>query len=192
MIYRLKGKIIEKHPSGVVIDVGGVAYEATVSLATFSLLPAEGFEAVLYTHMAVREDGVFLFGFASLDEKRVFLLLTTVSGIGPKMAVKILGGIGSDELKNAISAGDHSILSSVPGIGKKTAERIVVELKDKFDGFSTVGSSPSGGALDDVVSALVNLGYKLPDCRKAMEGVSVDSDFQSALKVALNNLALKK
>lgn len=192
MIYRLKGNIIEKHTSGVVIDVVGVAYEATVSLATFSLLPAEGSEAVLYTHMSVREDGVFLYGFASLDEKKIFLLLTTVSGIGPKMAVKILSGIGSAELKSAISAGDHSILSSVPGVGKKTAERIVVELKDKFDGFSLTGSSSGGGVLDDVASALVNLGYKLPDCRKAMEGVSADTDFQSALKAALSNLASKK
>lgn len=192
MIYRLKGTIIEKHPSGIVIDVGGVAYEATVSLATFSLLPAEGSEGLLYTHMAVREDGVFLYGFASLDEKQIFLLLTTVSGIGPKMAIKILSGIGSDELKSAISAGDHSILSSVPGVGKKTAERIVVELKDKFDGFALAGASSFGGVIDDVVSALVNLGYKLPDCRKAAEGIGVDCDFQSAMKAALNNLASKK
>lgn len=190
MIYRLSGKIIEKHPNLVVIDVGGVAYEASVSLSTYSLLPEENGVATLYTHMAVREDGVFLYGFATIDEKKLFQLLTTVSGIGPKLAIKILSGIGLEELKNAIGSSDYTVLASVSGVGKKTAERIVVELKDKFDGEIFAGAL--GGVGEDVVSALINLGYKLPDCRKALEGTPTDADFQTTLKMALNKLTGKK
>lgn len=191
MIYRLAGNILEKRPGNVVIDVNGVGYEASVSLNTYALLGAEGDTAVLYTHMAVREDGVFLYGFSSLDEKKLFQLLTSVSGIGPKLAVKILSGINADELKRSISASDYTALSSVSGVGKKTAERIVVELKDKFESQSFFGDV-SGGVLEDVAGALVNLGYKLTDCRKALEGLNPDCDFQTALKSALHNLSGKK
>lgn len=190
MIYRLSGKIIEKHPNSVVIDVCGVGYEASVSLSTYSLLPDLNEATILYTHMAVREDGVFLYGFATIDEKKLFQLLTTVSGIGPKLAIKILSGMGLEELKSAIGSSDYTALASVSGVGKKTAERIVVELKDKFDG--DVFTGVAGGVGQDVVSALMNLGYKLPDCRKALEGAAIDADFQTTLKMALNKLTGKK
>lgn len=189
MIYRLSGRLLEKQPSFVAIDVNGVAYEAAVSLATFAALPAVGEEASVYTHMSVREDGVFLFGFATPEEKQLFLLLITVSGIGPKLAIKILGGIGPAKLRQAISSSDHSTLATIPGVGKKTAERIIVELKDKFSG---EGQEMLGDVKQDVISALINLGYKLPDCRKAVEGISADNGFEAVLKSALNVLSAKR
>lgn len=192
MIYRLSGRLLEKQPSFVAIDVNGVAYEAAVSLATFAALPAVGEEASVYTHMSVREDGVFLFGFATPEEKQLFLLLITVSGIGPKLAIKILGGIGPAKLRQAIASSDHSTLATIPGVGKKTAERIVVELKDKFSGEGGAGQEMLGDVRQDVISALINLGYKLPDCRKAVEGVSADNGFEAVLKSALNVLSAKR
>lgn len=191
MIYRLAGRLVEKQPSFVVMDVNGVAYGASVSLATYAALPAVGEEARIYTHMSVREDGVYLFGFATLEEKQLFLLLITVSGIGSKLAVKILGGIGPEQLRQAIGSSDHAMLSTIPGVGKKTAERIVVELKDKFDGIVCFESGPAGDVRQDVIGALVNLGYKLPDCRKAVEGAPSDGGFEAVLKSALHILSGK-
>lgn len=191
MIYRLTGKLIEKQPSLVAIDVNGVAYEASVSLSTYAGLPAVGEEARVYTHMSVREDGVYLFGFATLEEKQLFLLLITVSGIGPKLAVKILGGIGPEQLRGAIASSDHAMLATIPGVGKKTAERIVVELKDKFDGIANSFPGLLGDVKEDVVSALVNLGYKMPECRKAVDGAPADGNFETVLKDALLALSGK-
>ena len=191
MIYRLSGILIEKQPSFAVIDVSGIAYEVAISLSTYSELPSLNDNVVMYIHMVVREDGIFLFGFLSQEEKQMFLLLVTVSGIGPKLAMKILSGVGSSQLRNAIAASDHDALSAIPGVGKKTAQRIVVELKDKFDSLPDVSESSGSAVIEDVVSALVNLGYKLPDCRKAVESAPTDGTFEDILKVAFKVLSGK-
>lgn len=190
MIYKLTGKLIEKQPSFIAVDVNGVAYEVGISLFTYSSLPAIDSVVQIYTHMSVREDGVFLYGFLSIEEKQLFLLLISVSGIGPKLAVKILGGISVDQFKNAIFSSDYDVLSSISGVGKKTAQRIVVELKDKFKD-ATVTSSNIGSTKEDVVSALVNLGYKQADCLKALESIPNDTSFEDMLKDAFKILSGK-
>ena len=190
MIYKLKGEILEKDTNTVVIDTAGVAYEANVSLATYSTIGNVGEIGEIYTYMAVREDGVYLYGFSTKEEKRLFLHLISVSSIGPKMAIKILGGIGIESLISAISSSDHQMLAAIPGIGKKTAERIVVELKDKFDSETTVCTK--GDVREEVVGALINLGYKTPESRKAVEKASADDDFENILKNALQLLSGKK
>lgn len=190
MIYKLKGEILEKDTNYVVIDTGGVAYEVSISLATYAYLGNVGEICEVYTYMAVREDGVYLYGFATKEEKRLFLHLITVSSIGPKMAVKILGGIGVESLISAISSKDYQMLAAIPGIGKKTAERIVVELKDKFDSEST--TFQANDIREEVVSALVNLGYKMQDCRKAVEKANPADGFEVMLKNALQLLSGKK
>lgn len=190
MIYKIKGVILEKDTNMIVVDTGGIAYEAMCSLATYSSVGNIGEICELYTYMAVREDGVYLYGFATKEEKRLFLMLTSVSSIGPKMAVKILGGIGCESLISAISSSDHQMLATIPGIGKKTAERIVVELKDKFESQQIVYAPQD--VREEVVGALVNLGYKVPESRKAVEKSSPNDDFETVLKNALQLLSGKK
>ena len=190
MIYKLRGEILEKDTNYVVIDAGGVAYEASISLATYAHIGNVGQVGEIYTYMAVREDGVYLYGFSSKEEKRLFLHLISVSSIGPKMAVKILGGIGVESLISAISSKDYQMLAAIPGIGKKTAERIVVELKDKFESESTTFQADD--SREEVVSALVNLGYKMQDSRKAVEKSSASDGFEVILKNALQLLSGKK
>jgi Holliday junction DNA helicase RuvA len=172
MIALLRGQLIAKGPNQAVIDCGGVGYDATISVATFSALPAEGLEARLHIYTHVREDQIALFGFAEPNEKRVFEKLLTISGIGPKLAITVLSGIDTDRLVSAIRAGDHASLTRIPGIGKKTAERMVLELKDKLDDIA-VASAPSsssfGPAGDDALSALMNLGYARPVAQRAIE-----------------------
>lgn len=190
MIYKVTGKIIEKDTNTIVVDTGGVAYEISVSLATYSKTGSIGENCSLYTYMAVREDGISLYGFSTIEEKKLFLHLISVSSIGPKMAVKILSGIGYDKLSSAISSSDHQMLASIPGIGKKTAERIVVELKDKFAESGAVYSE--GDVREEVMSALINLGYKTPEIRKALEKSKSTDDFQTILKQSLQLLSGKK
>jgi Holliday junction DNA helicase RuvA len=173
MIALLRGQLIAKGPNQAVIDCGGVGYDATISVATFSALPAEGLEARLHIYTHVREDQIALFGFAEPNEKRVFEKLLTISGIGPKLAITVLSGIDTDRLVSAIRAGDHASLTRIPGIGKKTAERMVLELKDKLDEIAVApASAPSsnyGPAGDDALSALMNLGYARPIAQRAIE-----------------------
>ena len=190
MIYKIKGVILEKDTNMIVVDTGGIAYEAVCSLATYSSVGSLGEICELYTYIAVREDGIYLYGFATKEEKRLFLMLISVSSIGPKMAVKILGGIGCESLIAAISSSDHQMLSTIPGIGKKTAERIVVELKDKFENQQVVYAPQD--IREEVVGALVNLGYKVPESRKAVEKCSPNDDFETVLKNALQFLSGKK
>ncbi len=192
MIYKLTGKIIEKQPTHIVIEVAGVAYIVSISLSTYSSTKPEGSDDSIFTHMVVREDDISLYGFSTLDEKKLFLLLITVNSIGAKLAIKILGGIGQKELKHAIASSDYALLSSIPGVGKKTAERIVVDLKDKVDSV-VLGINTSGGdAMQDVISALVNLGFKQQDCIKALDGVGIDTNFDDAIKQALKKLTGRK
>ena len=195
MIAHLRGLLLSKSPNAVVIDCNGVGYELAISIATFTELGAEGSEAKLHVHTHVREDALALFGFAELTEKRLFEKLLTISGIGPKLAITVLSGINSERLVGAIRAGDHATLTKIPGIGKKTAERVVLELKDKLDDMA--GTIPETGAklslgavADDVLSALVNLGYPRPVAQKAVETAakdsSVASDFEQLFRAAMS------
>jgi holliday junction DNA helicase RuvA len=167
MIAHIKGSLQTKSTNAIVIDNGGIGYEVITPLSTFYALPEEGQEVSLHVYTHVREDAFILFGFVTEMEKRLFKLLITVSGIGPKLAVNILSGIGPDELLAAISSGDVAILQSIPGIGKKTAERMALELKDKalkITGdvdlpLSVAATRTDKAMLNDAISALVNLGY---------------------------------
>jgi len=195
MIAHLRGRLFSKTPNQAILDCGGVGYDITISVATFSALPAEGAEASLHIHTHVREDQLALFGFAERDEKRLFEKLLTISGIGPKLAITVLSGISSDRLVAAIRSGDHGTLTRIPGIGKKTAERVVLELKDKLDDLAvavpaTAGGPHHGPVGDDALSALVNLGYPRPVALKAIETAvarnpEVASDFEALFRAAM-------
>ena len=176
MIAHLRGPILTKSPNQVVLECAGVGYDIAISVATYSALPPEGAEARLHIHTHVREDQIALFGFAEMAEKRLFEKLLTISGIGPKLAITVLSGIDATRLITAIRAGDHVSLTRIPGIGKKTAERVVLELKDKLDDLAaatTAPTSPTGPRLDaigeDALSALINLGYQRPIAQRALE-----------------------
>lgn len=174
----ISGTLIEKSPAGVIVDVGGVGYELHVPISTFSRLPALGARTKLLTRFIVREDAQILYGFISEEEKRLFDLLISVSGIGPKTALTALSGVEPSVLKQAVVRGDVEVLKSVPGIGRKTAERVIVELREKIaaEGISPGagsnhpgGPSATQGPLDDAVEALVALGYKKPGAKQAVE-----------------------
>jgi Holliday junction DNA helicase RuvA len=180
VIAHVRGTILSKSPNAVVVECHGVGYELAISVATFTDLVREGGEAALHVHTHVREDALALFGFSELAEKRLFEKLLTISGIGPKLAITVLSGISADRLVGAIRAGDHATLTKIPGIGKKTAERVVLELKDKLDDMAGMApaqpAAPSLGAVaDDVLSALVNLGYPRPVAQKAVESAARDT-----------------
>lgn len=191
MIAHLRGTVFVKTPNSVILDCHGVGYDVAISVATFTALPGEGKEASLFIHTHVREDAFALFGFAEQQEKRLFEKLLTISGIGPKLAITVLSGISSERLVGAIRAQDHATLTKIPGIGKKTAERVVLELKDKLDdmaGFTTDAPASLGAVADDVLSALVNLGYPRPVAQKAVEaaGKQTDTaDFEALFRAAM-------
>lgn len=157
MIAHLRGKLAQKDPARVVIDVNGVGYEVFVPLTTFTVLPDAGSEVSIDVHTHVREDLIALYGFSTRRERTIFEKLMTISGIGPKLAVTILSGGSVEDLVTAIKRGDLARLTSIPGVGKKTAERIVLELKDKLQDFA---EAPAKSSIEmDVLSALENLGY---------------------------------
>jgi Holliday junction DNA helicase RuvA len=185
MIAHLRGRLLSKTPNQAIVECAGVGYEVTISVTTFSALPNEGAEAALHIHTHVREDQLALFGFSETQEKRLFEKLLTISGIGPKLAITVLSGISSDRLVTAIRSGDHATLTRIPGIGKKTAERVVLELKDKLDDLAVAIPTTAGGphhgaggtAGDDALSALVNLGYARPVAQRAIEtAIAKDPD----------------
>jgi len=195
MIAHLRGKLIYKNPGQAIIEAAGVGYDVTISVPTFTALPSQGAEASLHIHTQVSEDQIALFGFLDREEKRLFERLITVSGVGPKLAIKILSGLSVERTVQAIRGSDHAQLVRIPGVGKKLAERLVVELKDKLDDFAVAPvqtGSVAGPAVDDVLSALVNLGYQRPAAEKAVEqavgkeaALAADFDglFRGALKV---------
>ena len=175
------------------MEAGGVGYDVTISVPTFTALPAEGAEVSLFIHTQVREDVLALFGFLELGEKRLFERLITVSGVGPKLAVTILSGLNPERTVTAIRAQDHATLTRIPGVGKKLAERLVVELKDKLEDMAAAPAvAKAGPAAEDVLSALVNLGYQRPAAQKAIEsavaknkaaGENFDELFRAALQL---------
>ena len=194
MIAHIRGQILSKAPNAVVVDCGGVGYELAISVATYSRLKDVGGDAHLHVHTHVREDAFLLFGFAELTEKRLFEKLLTISGIGPKLAITVLSGINAERLVGAIRAGDHATLTRIPGIGKKTAERVVLELKDKLDdlvGFAPLAAAPQSlsGVASDVARAVVNLGYASAAAQKAVESASRDAavagDFERLFRAAM-------
>lgn len=196
MIAHLRGRLLSKSPNQAIVDCNGVGYDVSISVATFSELPAEGAEAALFIHTHVREDQIALFGFADTQEKRLFERLLTISGIGPKLAITVLSGISSERLVVAIRGGDHATLTKIPGIGKKTAERVVLELKDKLDDLTVpdmstaTGGAHHGPVADDALSALVNLGYPRPVAQKAIESAiekdaSAAKDFETLFRAAM-------
>src|ERR1039457_7344822 len=162
MIAHLRGKLIFKQPGQAIVEAAGVGYDGAISVPTFTALPSLGAEASLHIHTQVSEDQIALFGFLDREEKRLFERLITVSGVGPKVAIKILSGLSVERTVQAIRGQNHAQLTRIPGVGKKLAERLVVELKDKLDDFAAppVQSAVQGPAADDVLSALVNLGYQ--------------------------------
>jgi Holliday junction DNA helicase RuvA len=191
MIAHLRGKLLAKHPNQAVVETGGVGYDVTISVPTFSDLPAVGADVALHIHTHVREDVIALYGFLRSSEKVLFEKLITVSGIGPKLAITILSGMPADEMVGAIRGNDVARLTRIPGIGKKTAERMVLELRDKLPGTvpAVTTAVPAMSATEeDVLSALVNLGYQRSAAEKALEatmksgkGGSFDALFRGAM-----------
>jgi Holliday junction DNA helicase RuvA len=171
MIAHLRGRLLAKHPNQAIVETGGVGYDVTISVPAFSDLPAVGSEVALHIYTHVREDQLALYGFLRSSEKLLFEKLITVSGIGPTLAIKILSGMAADEMVGAIRGNDVARLVRIPGIGRKTAERMVLELRDKLPeaGATAAPTVPSMGVVEeDVLSALVNLGYQRPAAEKAL------------------------
>lgn len=182
MIAHLRGKLLSKRPNQAIVETAGVGYDVTISVPAFAEMSAVGSEVALHIHTHVREDLLALYGFLRLTEKHLFEKLITVSGIGPKLAITILSGMEADAMVNAIRGNDVGLLTRIPGIGKKTAERMVLELRDKLPA-SSVGAGdvipPTGGIAEDVISALVNLGYQRAIAEKALAGIAKSEPSQS-------------
>lgn len=182
MIGRIAGRLLEKNPPMILVDVHGVGYEIAVPMSTFYNLPEVGAETVLLTHFIVREDAQLLYGFLTAAERSAFRELIKVSGIGPRTALSVLSGLSVEALTQALTAQDSAMLTRIPGIGKKTAERLVLELKGKLGGALT----PAAGSKADIVSALVALGYSEREAaaaaRKLPEDISVSDGIREALR----------
>lgn len=193
MIAHLRGRLLGKHPNQAIVDCAGVGYDVTISVPTFSDLPDDASEVSLFIHTHVREDAIALFGFLRAEEKRLFEKLISVNGIGPSLAIKILSGMAAQDLIAALRSGDLTKLTKIPGVGRKTAERMVLELKDKLEEFAAAAKSaaptpsPAMPVEEDVLSALLNLGYQRPAAEKALEtlkptdGKSFEQLFRAAL-----------
>src|SRR5258708_2095810 len=192
MIAHLRGTLIARHPNQAIVETGGVGYDITISVPTFSELPPAGGEVSLHIHTHVREDQIALYGFLRFEEKQLFEKLITVSGIGPKLAVTILSGMPAEDMVNAIRGNDIARLTKIPGIGRKTAERMVLELRDKLPpvGTDQVHVVPSLSAVqEDVLSALVNLGYQRAAAEKALTSVEQNGAFDAMFRAALTVMA---
>jgi len=200
MIASLTGRLASKHPGGVVIDVQGVGYDVLIPLSTYYRLPDPEQPVALTIHTHVREDAIQLFGFSTSREKDAFLMLLGVSGIGPKLALSVISSLSVDVLAAAIRTDDQKTLASVPGIGKKSAARLVLELTDKVEKLGAASGpsaakadEPSGKLMDDALSALVNLGYKAADVKdvikQVLAGRNGDTPLQDLIRAALQELA---
>jgi len=187
MIAHLRGKLLAKHPNQAIVETSGVGYDVVISVPTYSDLPGAGSEIALHIHTHVREDQIALYGFLHSAEKQLFEKLITVSGIGPKLAITILSGMAADAMVAAIRSNDIARLTKIPGIGKKTAERMVLELRDKLPVATSTTVLPTLSAVeDDVLSALLNLGYQRAAAESALEKApknsqSFDVIFREAL-----------
>jgi len=193
MIGRLTGILAEKQPPQVLLDVGGVGYEIDVPMSSFYHLPAVGERVSLVTHFVVREDAQQLFGFLTLKERAVFRELIRISGVGPKMALAVLSGMNADELAQCVALQDAARLTRVPGIGKKTAERLLLELKGKLaDALpGAAGTSVAGGIAADALNALLALGYAEKEALPALKQLPQDLSLEEAIRQALKSLVRK-
>lgn len=202
MIAHLAGTLLSKQPNSVIVDVGGVGYEVTIPLSTFYDLGEESSPVALRIHTHVREDALQLFGFRTEREKKLFLHLLSVSGIGPKLAITILSGMSADELIPAIRNNELARLVNIPGVGKKTAERLIVELKDKLSTLSSpeleaqfrvaAGTGSTNAISEDIISALVNLGFQRAAAEKAVKATmqeNPDANFSQLTKLSMRKLA---
>ena len=199
MITFLHGKLVDALPTQVTVDVNGVGYDVLIPISSFDKLPSPGNEIKLLTHLQIRDDAHVLYGFMSATERELFrLLINNVSGIGPKIALNILSGINATAFRGAVANGDVKALSSISGVGKKTAERIVVELKDKIGQAGALEASSAGRALsesdqkiNDAVLALMALGFKQPDAHESIRGAQAVLGIQASVE-DLVRASLKK
>lgn len=198
MIAQVKGHLVQKNPGWIIVETNGLGYQIFVSLHTFCELPDCGQAVKLHTYTHVREDLLHLYGFSTTLEKDLFQILIGVSGIGPRLALNILSGISPEELVRSLGCGDTARLVSIPGVGRKTAERMLLDLKEKARRLEAQGPMPAAerlrgeGLAEDVVSALVNLGYKKPQAEKAVGevlGASSETSLEKALKESLKILS---
>lgn len=182
MIHFLRGKLVEALPTQITVEVSGIGYEVLIPLSSFDKLPSRGGDITILTHLSIREDAHVLYGFMTAAEREMFrLLIHTVSGIGPKMALNILSGINIATLRTAVATGDVKSLSQISGVGKKTAERIVVELKDRLGKVAALepggawrpSLSPEDEKLSDAIAALIALGFKQPEAHEAVRGAQI-------------------
>jgi Holliday junction DNA helicase RuvA len=197
LIGRIKGKLITRQPPQLLVDVNGVGYELEAPMSTFYQLPAVGEDVILHTHMVVREDAQLLYAFASLAERKMFRDLIRINGVGPKLGLTILSGISAQDFARAVQEGDASALTSLPGVGKKTAERLIVELRDKlgdeFTGISDDSATASTGIepvaaspVSDAVSALTALGYKAQEASRMVRAVDASGlETEAIIRAAL-------
>lgn len=193
MIAHLRGRLIAKHPGQAVVEAAGVGYDVAISIPTFSELPAAGNDVALHVHTHVREDAIALFGFLHYKDKQLFERLISVSGIGPKLAITIMSGMSPDAMVAAIRSNDVAALTRIPGIGKKTAERLVLELRDKLEQF---GAAPAVRTTtpveDDVLSALLNLGFQRSAAERALAAAAKNGgreSFESLFRESLARLS---
>lgn len=200
MIGRLRGTLLEKHPPRLLLDVGGVGYEVDAPMSTFYGLPAVGEGVTLHTHLVVREDAQLLYGFGSLTERRLFRSLIKVNGVGPKLALTILSGISAEEFAGCVHDNDTARLTGLPGVGKKTAERLIVEMRDRLSDWgadATLAASPDHGPADsggepvrDAVSALVALGFKPQEASRMVRAVGAQAlSSEEIIRLALQAVA---
>jgi holliday junction DNA helicase RuvA len=194
MIAHLRGRVLSKRPSHAVVDVNGVGYEVAISVPTFSELPNAGGEVALHIHTHVREDALSLYGFLRPQEKELFERLISVSGIGPKLAITVLSGMQAEKMVAAIRGNDVATLTKIPGIGKKTAERMVLELRDKLESFGVAAAvvSRHSPMEEDVLSALTNLGYQRVAAERALAAAGKNggsSNFDQLFRESLSALS---
>jgi Holliday junction DNA helicase RuvA len=184
LIGRLTGRLVSKHPPQVLVDVGGIGYEVDVPMSTFYNLPAAGEPVTLHTHLVVREDAHVLYGFATLEERGVFRQLIRISGVGARTALAVLSGLSVGDLAQAVALQEAQTLTKIPGIGKKTAERLLLELKGKL-----ADAKPSATGSGDVVNALIGLGYSDKEALAAVKGLPQGIGVAEGIRAALKALA---
>ncbi len=194
MIGFLRGKIVERQPTQVLMDVQGVGYEVIIPVSTYERIQNQDGEVTLMTYLHVREDAMQLFGFHTAEEKALFLKLIQVNGVGPKVAIGVLSGCSVDEFKRSVREGDVARLKALPGIGKKTAERIVLELKDKLDGGTAapeIGEQTTGRIVEEAVLALVSLGYQKGQAEKIIQQLvreGAERSVEELIRLALQKM----
>ncbi len=194
MIGRIHGKLVEKQPTQVLVDVGGVGYEIEAPMTTFYNLPAIGEHVKLHTHLVVREDAHILFGFSEETDRLLFRTLIKVNGVGPKVALTILSGLSAEDFHRCITDDNVQALVRLPGIGKKTAERLIIEMRDRLPDLSSVESqqkkggvpsSSANNAKQEAISALIALGYKAQDASKMVQNIQADNSCEDIIRLAL-------